>query len=78
MMTERSRNTNALAIRFRLDEWGAHLESYGEGAASEGAEERRQFVFDKPFLLYMQETSGNAPYLAIWIETAEVLERLDD
>jgi hypothetical protein len=64
-------------IRLRLDEWGARLESYGVVAACESVDEPRHFVFDKPFLLYMKEKAAEAPYLVMWIETAELLERID-
>ena len=31
-------------------------------------------MFDKPFLIYLQETSSDRPYFAAWIETEELLE----
>ena len=36
----------------------------------------RHFVFDKSFLLYLKQKDSDAPYFAMWIETAEVLEKL--
>ncbi len=62
-------------IRFRLDETGAKLSSEAEFGIGSDLEQPRHFVFDKPFLLYLKEKDGNAPYFAIWIETAEVLEK---
>jgi len=63
-------------IRFRLDETGARLES-GAYLAAKCAEppQRRRFVFDRPFLLYLRETKSDRPYLAMWIETPELLEK---
>jgi len=62
-------------IRFRLDEAGAKLSSEAEFAIGAESEGPRHFVFDKPFLLHLNQKDSNAPYFAIWIETAEVLEK---
>jgi len=62
-------------IRFRLDETGAKLSSEAEFAIGAELDQPRHFVFDKPFLLYLKQKDGNAPYFAIWIETAEMLEK---
>lgn len=62
-------------IRFRLDETGAKLSSEAEFGIGSDLEQPRHFVFDKPFLLYLKEKDSNSPYFAIWIETAEVLEK---
>ena len=35
----------------------------------------KRIVFDKPFLLYLKERESDTPYFAVWIETAEVLEK---
>ena len=64
-------------IRFRLDEWGAELESHayvGADGASTGGVAPRRFHFDQPFLLYLKKRSADDPYFAMWIENVEVLE----
>ena len=66
-------------IRFRLDEFGARLESTAEIAAagSDGADQPRQMIFDRPFLLLLREKNDGKtkePYLAVWIENTEVLK----
>jgi hypothetical protein len=69
-------------IRFRLDEQGAILESYGEleAALLAGGEppRPRQFVFDKPFLIYLREPKGKEPYLAMFIANSELMERVPE
>jgi hypothetical protein len=69
--------TGALqGIRFRLDEFGAKLESTSTVACKSAMpSEPRQFIFDKPFLLYVKEKSATAPYFAMWIETPELLQK---
>jgi hypothetical protein len=63
-------------VRFKLDEFGAKLES-GSSVQTDSAKpfKPRHFVFDKPFLIYLKERSDTAPYLAIWIETPELLQK---
>jgi hypothetical protein len=64
-------------IRFRLDEYGARLESDSSfGVGSKMPEQPRQFVFDRPFLVYLKEQSSERPYFALWVGTPEVLERV--
>jgi hypothetical protein len=63
-------------IRFRLDEWGAKLESSSMVPVESAKPEKpRRFVFDKPFLIYFKEKAKAAPYFAIWVETPELLQR---
>src|SRR5262249_4609893 len=66
------------AIRFRLDQRGAVLESEAilETMKSERnpAEVIRRFVFDRPFLLYLKERDSSVPYFALWVETPEVMQ----
>jgi hypothetical protein len=64
-------------IRFRLDEKGARLESdAAELPASATMAKPSQYIFDKPFLVYLKRKSCDEPYLAIWIETPELLKEL--
>ncbi|MGD0516808.1 MAG: hypothetical protein ABSA26_04665 [Thermoguttaceae bacterium] len=66
-------------IRFRLDEKGARLESnaYEGWKSAAGREKPAQYIFDKPFLIYLKRTSSDYPYLAIWIETPELLQSVE-
>jgi hypothetical protein len=64
-------------IRFRLDENGARLESTAvEGWTSTSRDKPAQYIFDKPFLLYLKRKSSDQPYLAMWIETPELLKEV--
>ncbi|MBN2021560.1 MAG: hypothetical protein JW809_02095 [Pirellulales bacterium] len=66
------------SVRFRLDEGGAALASEARGALTCAPDQHpRQFRFDRPFLLYLKEADAAAPYLAMWIETPEVLVRAE-
>jgi len=67
-------------IRFRLDEEGAVLESFAELEEmeallgdSEPPPKPRQFIFDKPFLIFLKQADAPAPYFAMWVENLEVL-----
>jgi len=71
------------ATRFRLDATGARVES--EAAYAEKTPEiphlrpqpkPRQFIFDKPFLIYLRQLDAEVPYFALWVETAEVMEAI--
>jgi hypothetical protein len=62
-------------IRFRLDENGAKLESKSMVTmTSSGREKPAQYIFDRPFLLMLKRKSCDQPYLAIWVETPELLK----
>ena len=66
-------------IRLRIDETGAALSSaarneYAKSAPTEQNQPRR-FVFDRPFLLWLERDSASDPYCALWIETPELLEK---
>ena len=61
-------------INFRLDECGAAVRSAAEFALKKGPERFRALVFNRPFLLYLKSKNGRYPYLAVWVENAEVLE----
>jgi len=62
-------------IRFRLNQQGALLKSgaimFGVGAAP--PPKVRHFVFDQPFLLYLQEKTGQYPYFAVWVDNPELM-----
>lgn len=66
-------------VRFRLDESGAELVSeaaiVGEnGHSTPSRETARNFVFDRPFLIFLTEPSAEQPYFAAWVENAELME----
>lgn len=64
-------------IRFLLNESGAKLVSGGEARMISEAEPvfmgARKMVFDKPFLLMLHEPDATQPYLARWIENADLM-----
>jgi hypothetical protein len=59
-------------MEFRLDRSGAVLESeakYGVSAIP------REFLFDRPFLIYMQKREADQPFFVMWVDNAELLVR---
>ncbi len=60
-------------VRFRLDETGAILESVGATGIDRSKPKPRHFVFDRPFLVYLQESKAKAPFFAMWVENEEVM-----
>ncbi len=62
-------------VRFRLGEHGATIQS--EACIEEKKDARRpaEFVFDRPFLICLERAGAEEPYLAIWVETEELMER---
>ena len=63
-------------VRFRLNEYGAVLKSWARVTVTGGQRiAPRRFVFDKPFLLCLTQKGAKAPYFALWVESAEVLEK---
>jgi hypothetical protein len=62
------------AVKFRLDEKGADLSSEAAIEMTLGyVAQRRQFIFDRPFLLCLKERESQVPYLAIWVDNSEFL-----
>ena len=63
-------------IRFQLDESGAILDAEAAVMTLNGDEpppDPRRFVFDRPFLLYLQQRQAKQPYFVMWVENPEVL-----
>jgi hypothetical protein len=66
-------------IKFQLDESGAKLESGAETIGDSGPAgpprppKPRHFVFDRPFLLALQQQNAEQPYFVMWIANAELL-----
>ena len=68
-------------IRFQLDESGAVLEGEAVVVTWNGDEpppQPRRFVFDRPFLIYLQEREAKQPYFVMWVENPEVLVQTGD
>ncbi len=66
-------------IRFMLNETGAVLESEVMLNMFDGHEtppKPRRFVLDRPFLLFLKEKQAEQPYLVMWIENTEFMERM--
>ncbi|MBN1361660.1 MAG: hypothetical protein JW993_13770 [Sedimentisphaerales bacterium] len=60
------------AIEFRLDRSGAMLESEALIAMSAAGE---NFLFDRPFLVYMKKRGADQPFFVMWVDNAELLTR---
>jgi hypothetical protein len=56
-------------IRFELNRFGAGVES--EAVLYEPA--GRDFVFDRPFLIYMRKRGSSRPFFVMWVDNAEIL-----
>jgi hypothetical protein len=59
-------------IEFRLDRSGAVLESDAQVAVKATP---REFVFNRPFLVYMQKRGAEQPFFVMWVDNAELLTR---
>ncbi len=67
------------AVKFDLDETGARVRSDAAFGLTLGImEERRQFIFDKPFLVCLKEREAQYPYLAVWVGNSSVLVRHEE
>ncbi|MBN2071583.1 MAG: hypothetical protein JW814_09025 [Candidatus Krumholzibacteriota bacterium] len=60
-------------VRFRLDSSGVQLESEGVFFLKKGGGEGRSIIFSRPFLLYLKRKGAELPYLAVWVDGAEVM-----
>jgi hypothetical protein len=66
-------------IKFQLDESGAQLESEASTWVGLGDDDDvppdppRQFVFDRPFLLALQQPEAEVPYFVLWVGNTELL-----
>jgi len=68
-------------VRFQLDESGAILEAEARLALPNGDEpppQPRRFVFDRPFLIYLQEREAKQPYFVMWVENPEALVQMEE
>jgi hypothetical protein len=59
-------------IEFRLDRSGAMIESEAFVAIKA---EPRQFLFNRPFLVYMKKRDAERPFFVMWVDNAELLVR---
>jgi len=60
------------AIKFRLDRYGAMLESE---AMIFAAAMPRDFIFNRPFLVYMKRRDSERPFFVMWVDNAELLNK---
>ncbi len=69
-------------IKLRIDETGgvliseAEVQIVGEFGESDPspAKEPRKLIFDKPFLIYIQEPHAKEPYFVAWMANTELME----
>ncbi len=59
-------------IEFRLDRSGALLESE---ALVDISALPREFLFNRPFLIYMKKRDADRPFFVLWVDNAELLTR---
>jgi len=57
-------------INFRLDRSGAILKSQ---AAIAVTAKPREFIFNKPFLVYIKSRTSDQPFFVMWVDNAELL-----
>ena len=60
------------AIQFKLDRCGAMLESESMIAV---AAIPRDFIFNRPFLVYMKKRDCEQPFFVMWVDNAELLNK---
>jgi hypothetical protein len=59
-------------LEFRLDRSGAVLNAQARFAVTALP---REFIFDRPFLVYMQKRGAEHPFFVMWVDNAELLTR---
>jgi hypothetical protein len=59
-------------IQFRLDRSGAELSSEARIELKGGP---NQFYFNRPYLLILKKRAGNHPFLVMWVDNAELLDK---
>ena len=66
-------------IRFQMDEKGVKLESESHmiGCSAAAPPRARIMVFDKPFLILLQQTDAPRPYFALWVANPDLLVKQD-
>lgn len=65
-------------VRFNLDQKGAVVKSEARIIIIRGAlTPVRNFIFDKPFLVYMKKKTSPLPYLALWLATPDWFQAAD-
>ena len=64
---------------FELDGTGAGIKSKSETTVVNPAVQYapKWLVFDKPFLVCLRKKGSEAPYLAMWIANAELMQKWD-
>lgn len=61
-------------ILFRLDRSGAKVASEAKEFCLPAP---TYFVFDRPFLIYMKKRGESHPYFVIWVDNAELLQKME-
>ena len=59
-------------IKFKLDRYGARLESESNIMV---AAMPRNFIFNRPFLVYMKKRDSEQPFFVMWVDNAELLNK---
>jgi hypothetical protein len=60
---------------FRLNRKGAHLKSESYLLMKACVSISKNFIFDRPFLLYMKKRGADRPYFVMWVDNAELLAK---
>lgn len=62
---------------FELDEKGAKVKLVtGVGDLFGGAPLPREFIFDKPFFVFLWKDEASHPYFALWVDDASILQKI--
>jgi hypothetical protein len=68
-------STAMQVIDFRLDRSGVILKSQSMLAV---AGEPKEFIFDKPFLIYLKKRDAEQPFFVMWVDNAELLTEFEE